>query len=248
VVQCAGGVLIGGGGVTNVVGTRGTLTNVTITAISPYFAGLLVNGGNTATMSGGSITITGNGGIDANGNIGGLLNGTATAAGVMVATNNAPTNNASATLTDVAILTNGSSSPGGVINGGGTVAINGGSVTTLGSGSFGFLLAAPAGGAAGGSDTLQISNGATVNSAADAFNVQGQVADITVNGSSVTGNNGVLLSTLSGGTTNLTATASQLSGAITTDSSSSADVFLKHNSVLTGAINPQITHPIAPGG
>ena len=67
----------------------------------------------------------------------------------------------------------------------------------------------------------------------------GAVADIAVSGSSVTSGNGVLLNTLVSGTTNLTATASQLTGAITTDSSSSANVTLSGNTTwtMTGSSN-----------
>jgi hypothetical protein len=75
-------------------------------------------------------------------------------------------------------------------------------------------------------------SGATVTSAADAFHVTGAaapggpgtagvVANIDVSGSTVTGNNGVLLNTRDGGTTNLTDTGSTLTGAILTDFDSS---------------------------
>ena len=85
---------------------------------------------------------------------------------------------------------------------------------------------------------LQITN-ATVTSAADAFHVEGAIADIAVSGSSVTSSNGVLLNTLSSGATTLTASASQLTGAITTDSASTANVTLQSGAVwnLTGNSN-----------
>jgi len=63
-------------------------------------------------------------------------------------------------------------------------------VTTTGAGSYGFL----AQGSAGATNTLQIGS-ATISSAADAFCIQGTHEDITVNGSSVFGNNSLLLTT-----------------------------------------------------
>ena len=68
---------------------------------------------------------------------------------------------------------------------------------------------------------------------------QGAIADIAVSGSSITSGNGVLLNTVSSGTTNLTATGSQLTGAITTDSTSTADVTLQDNTIwnMTGSSN-----------
>jgi hypothetical protein len=128
-------------------------------------------------------------------------------------------------------------------------------VKTTGAGSFGFLVqpftptvslsaepglsALPLASESTSPNTLQISNNATVTSAADAFHVQGAIADISVSGSSITSGNGVLLNTVSSGTTNLTATGSQLSGAITTDSSSTADVTLRGNTTwtMTGSSN-----------
>ncbi len=156
--------------------------------------------------------------------------------------------------TNTTTQTSGAAAPGGMLSNGGTVTINGGSVTTTGAGSFGFLVQpfTPVPGLTLTSrlpmvlltpeptlpNVLQISN-ATVNSAADAFRVEGAIANIAVSGSSVTSGNGVLLNTLSSGTTTLTATASQLTGAITTDSSSTANVTLQGNSTwtMTGSSN-----------
>jgi hypothetical protein len=314
--SCNGGVLVGGSFANLTNPSTANLMNSTIDVVSPGFAGLLVNRGNSATMTGGSTTITGDGdptpgsgpypsgaaaggivaaagvmtnsqgqltlsnvairttgsnspavnvdaqitsdegtlkpaggpinitggsittsGANSFGVLANAVGGTVTLDGTPITTSGAGAagfvaNAGTITATNTTTQTSGTAAPGGWLSNGGTLTINGGSVTTTGAGSFGFLfepflarpffdLPPPP-----GPNTLAINN-ATVNSAADAFNVQGVVADITVNGSSVTGNNGVLLSTLSGGTTNLTATASQLSGAITTDPTSTANVTLQ---------------------
>ena len=156
--------------------------------------------------------------------------------------------------TNTTTQTSGASAPGGMLSNGGTVTINGGSVTTTGAGSFGFLVQpfTPVLGLNADPtlpgvllspeptlpNVLQISN-ATVNSAADAFHVVGAIANIAVNGSSVMTSNGVLLNTLSSGTATLTATTSQLTGAIATDSSSTSDLTLQGNSTwtMTGSSN-----------
>ena len=122
--------------------------------------------------------------------------------------------------TNTTTHTSGPAAPGGMLSNGATLAINGGNVTTTGAGSFGFLVQPftpdlPLVPEPTLPNVLSISN-ATVNSAADAFHVNGAIANITVSGSSVTSSNGVLLNTLSSGATTLIATASQLSGAITT--------------------------------
>jgi hypothetical protein len=144
---CNGGVLVGGGGGANlnglnVPGTAANLTNATISAVSPGFAGLLANRGTSAIMTGGSITITG----DGNPTFGAgpsPPNGIVAAAGVMTNTEGR------ATLSNVAITTNGSNSPAvdqetqlnilGTTPSGGPITITGGSITTLGDNSFGVL-------------------------------------------------------------------------------------------------------------
>ena len=145
--------------------------------------------------------------------------------------------------TNTTTQTSGAAAPGGMLSNGGALTINGGSVTTTGAGSFGFLVQPftpdlPLVPEPTLPNVLSISN-ATVNSAADTFHVEGAIANIAVSGSSVTSGNGVLLNTLSSGTTTLTATASQLSGAITTDSSSTSGVTLQGNSTwtMTGSSN-----------
>jgi hypothetical protein len=65
----------------------------------------------------------------------------------------------------------------------------GGSLTTSGPGTYGFLFQAPTGVA----NTLTLI-GTQVSSAADAFAVQGGVANIAAANATVVGNNGVLLS------------------------------------------------------
>ena len=146
-------------------------------------------------------------------------------------------NNGVISATGTTVLTMASNSPGGIVSNGGALSISGGSVTTTGAGSFGFLIepapdvAARQGfvtnfkypgipGVANvnptGVNELTI-NAATVSSAADAFHVENAIAEITVSGSTITGGNGVLLNTLSSGTTNFTDTGSTLTGAILTD-------------------------------
>ena len=141
-----------------------------------------------------------------------------------------------------------------MLSNGATVMISGGSVKTTGAGSFGFLVqpftptvsliaepglpALPFAAEPTSPNVLQISN-ATVTSAADAFHVQGAIADIAVSGSSITSGNGVLLNTVSSGATTLTATGSQLTGAITTNATSTANVTLQGDSTwtMTGSSN-----------
>jgi hypothetical protein len=138
--------------------------------------------------------------------------------------------------TNIVAQTSGASAPAGTVSNGGSLTLNGGSVTTLGAGSVGFLVTGPAVTA----NTLQLSN-TPVSSAADAFNVQGGTGNISINGASVTSNNGVLLNTLASGTTAMTATAAQLTGAVITDSASgsSANVTLQNNTswAMTGSSN-----------
>ena len=138
-----GGVLVGGG-FANLNPSTAKLMNVTIDAVSPGFAGLLVNRGCSATMTGGSITITGNGNPAA-GSGPSPPNGIVAAAGVMT------NSRGQATLSGVAIMTHGSNSPAvdveaqitsdeGMLNpAGGPITITGGSITTLGANSFGVL-------------------------------------------------------------------------------------------------------------
>jgi outer membrane autotransporter protein len=157
--------------------------------------------------------------------------------------------------TNTTTQTSGAAAPGGMLSNGATVMIRGGSVKTTGAGSFGFLVqpftpiasltaesgltALPFAAEPTSPNVLQISNNAMVTSAADAFHVTGAVANIAVSGSSITSGNGVLLNTLLSGTTNLTATGSQLTGAITTESSSTANVTLQGNTTwtMTGSSN-----------
>ncbi len=148
--------------------------------------------------------------------------------------------------TNTTTQTSGSAAPGGMLSNGGTLTIDGGSVTTTGGGSFGFLIQAPTDTPEltpqpTGPNVLQISN-ATVNSTADAFHVEGAIANIAVSGSSVMSTNGVLLNTLSSGTTTLTATASQLTGVITTDSTSTANVTLRDNTTWTMTGNSNLSN------
>jgi outer membrane autotransporter protein len=159
-------------------------------------------------------------------------------------------NNGTISANNITAETMGATSPGGMLSNGGALTINGGSVTTTGAGSFGFLVQpamfVPSNRPgtlgvsttnAGATNALTIS-GATVSSAADAFHVTDAAADISVNTSTITGENGVLLNTVSSGLTNLTDTGSTLTGAILTDASSTARVTLNSDTWnMTGSSN-----------
>jgi outer membrane autotransporter protein len=223
---------------------------------------LISPGGGTINITGGSITTQGMGafGVFAQGQPSvpstiTLNNSTINTAGTGAAGYRADGGTISATNTTT--QTSGTAAPGGILSNGGVLTINGGSVKTTGAGSVGFLVQpftpalqstaepglslVPLAAQSVLPNTLQISN-ATVNSAADAFNVQGAVADIVVNRSSITSNNGVLLNTLSSGTTALTATGSQLTGLITTDSTSTANVTLRGNTNWTMSGSSNLTN------
>ena len=221
----------------------------------------ILPGGGTIHITGGSITTEGIGafGVFAQGQP--SVPSTITLNNSMLTTTNVGAvgyradGAATVSATNTTALTTGAAAPGGMLSNGATVMISGGSVKTTGAGSFGFLVqpftpavsliaepglpALPFAADATLPNVLQISNNATVTSAADAFHVQGAIADIAVSGSSITSGNGVLLNTVSSGATTLTATGSQLTGAITTDSSSTANVTLRGNTTwtMTGSSN-----------
>ena len=235
--------------------TYGAFAEATVPA--PGFG--VTPGGGTINITGGSITTGGTGafGVFAQGQPSipstiTLNNSAITTTGDGAAGYRADGGTISSTKTTT--QTSGAAAPGGMLSNGGMLSINGGSVTTTGAGSFGFLVQpftpvlglnadptlprVPLTPQATLPNVLQISN-ATVTSAADAFHVNGAIANIAVNGSTITSGNGVLLNNLSSGTTTLTASNSQLTGAITTDSTSTANVTL-HNTTtwtMTGSSN-----------
>lgn len=245
---------------------RTSTSNVTISTVGANSYGafaeatipptpLITPGGGTINSTGGSITTQGAGafGVFAQGqpsvpstitlNGGTITTGNASAvAGAGAAAYRADGGTISATNTTG--QTYGPAAPGGMLSNGGILTINGASVTTRGAGSFGFVVQpftpdAPLVPEPTLPNMLTIENAATVNSAADAFHVDDAIANIAVNGSSVTSNNGVLLNTVSSGTTTLTANNAQLTGAITTDASSTANVTLQNNTTwkMTGNSN-----------
>jgi hypothetical protein len=195
------------------VGGTITATNTNVTTMAAGSTGVSAQDGGTISLTNSTVTVEGNGGS------GYFVNG--------IGVNGVSSN---ITAANTVAETMGANSPGGLLTNGGTLTINSGSVTTIGGGSDGFLfMAVPSvptvsqpvspGISAGDPtkpNTLDITN-AKVASAADAFHVIGVPANITVSGSNVTDNNGVLLSTQSSGTTNMTASGSQLRGAILTD-------------------------------
>ena len=237
--------------------TYGAFAEATIPATP-----LVSPGGGTINITGGSITTEGVGafGVFAQGQPSvpstiTLDGSTITTTGDGAAGYRADGGTISATNTTA--QTSGAAAPGGMLSNGGRVTINGGSVSATGAGSFGFLVQPFAPTLSLTADptvprvvlaaeptlpnVLQISN-ATVNSAADAFHVEAAIANIAVNGSSVISGNGVLLITLSSGVTNLTATASQLTGVITTDSTSTSGVTLQGNSTWTMSGSSNLTN------
>jgi Autochaperone Domain Type 1 len=134
----------------------------------------------------------------------------------------------------VSVATNGLAAPGGILQGGGLMTIGGGSVTTSGAGSFGFLFQ----GSGGIANALQVT-GAIVNSAADAFRVEGVTANIDLSGATVASANGVLMSTSGPAAASLTATSSSLTGAIITAAGGVSDVTLQGGTIwnMTGSSN-----------
>lgn len=180
-------------------------------------------GGNTAVLSENGSTFTGNGvAISMSGSGGNVavkstgnsdialsggsvtLNGTSGETALMA-------QGATITAVNVPISVTANQSSAGTVQGGGTLAITGGSVAASGSGTFGVLV----NGAAGPINTLQL-NGTTLSSTADSLHVNGANANIMVSGSTITDNNGVLLSAAgSPSTTTFDVGASTLSGAIT---------------------------------
>jgi outer membrane autotransporter protein len=221
--------------------TAGTVTLGAGTSVSTGGSGALglqATGSNSAITATGSVTVSTSGAngaavdADSSGTVSLNGGGKVTTTGAGSAGFNASGGTISAT--NIITQTSGASAPGGIIQNGGALTINGGSVTTTGAGSYGFLTQ----GSAGATNMLQIGS-AAIRSAADAFRIQGTRANIIVNGSSVIGNNGLLLSTLAPATVALDAATSQLTGAILTDSGSSSNVSLNDETTwtMTGSSN-----------
>jgi outer membrane autotransporter protein len=205
----------GGTGTTGIQasGTSSTVSatgSVAVTTAGAGATGVGASSGGAVSLSGGSVTTSGGGATGFNAS-GGTIN-----------------------AVDVVTSTTGVAAHGGTLQNGGTLSVVGGGVTTSGAGSFGFLVQ----GVGGTANTLQINN-AMVNSAADAFHVNQAMANIAVAGSTVIGNNGVLLSTQGSGSTTFTATASQLTGAATTGTGSTANMTLQDDTTwtMTGSSN-----------
>jgi outer membrane autotransporter protein len=245
-----------GGGDRAVHSTGGAaidLTNSTVSLTSQGggVIGVLVDSASSFGMNNTGITVTGGGnivGVDAAGGSNVTLNGgsvTANSGVIPPATRSVQISSAivaedagttlSATGTTI-IVNAAQAAAAGIVQNGGTMAINGGSVQANGSASVGFLIQ----GAAGVANTLGL-NGTTVSSGAGSFSVQGAVADIALDGSTVIGNNGSLLATQSGATSTFDAGDSLLSGAITTDSSSTANVTLHDGTDWTMTGNSNMT-------
>lgn len=208
-----------GGGVTGVLADSASSFSANDTAISVSGGGNIVGinaaGGSNVTLSGGSVTVNG-----------------ATGSSALIAQGTGTTLSTSGTT----ITANAQQSAAGTVQNGGTLAIDGGSVQANGSGSVAFLV----NGAAGIANTLTL-NGTTASSTAGSFSVQSAVANITLNGSTVTDNDGSLLTTQGSSATTFDAGASLLSGAITTGAGGTAAVTLHDGTDWTMTGNSNMT-------
>jgi Autochaperone Domain Type 1 len=137
-------------------------------------------------------------------------------------------------------VSNSGGGRGAFLQNGASIAMAGGSLTTSGPGTYGFLFQAPTGVA----NTLTLI-GTQVSSAADAFAVQGGVANIAAANATVVGNNGVLLSASQNAgapaVATMTAAASQLTGAILTDAASTSTVTLAAGTTWNMSGNSNVT-------
>jgi len=218
----------GGGGNTGLWATGAgsqivtTGTNLTMTGGGGGDTGVRADGGANVMLSGGAVRVQSNGGGET-----GLM---ASGAGSSI--------NASGLTVDVS---NSGGGRGAFLQNGAAIALTNGSVTTSGPGTFGFLFQAPTGIA----NTLTL-NGTNVSSAADAFAVQGGTANIATTDATVIGNNGTLLSATQGGgapaAVTMTATSSNLTGAILTDAVSTSTVTLDSATIWRMTGNSNVTN------
>ena len=215
----------GGGGNTGLLATGAGSQIVTNSVILTMPGGgggdigVRADTGATVNLNRGTVTVQSNGG----GEIGLLASGAGS----------------SINATDVIVsVSNSGSGRGGFLQNGASINFSGGSLSTSGPGTYGFLFQAPG----GVLNTLTVT-GAQISSAADAFAVQGGLANIAVSDSTVIGNNGVLLSASQNAgapaVVTMTANSSMLTGAILTDSASTSTVTLGSGTtwVMTGNSN-----------
>ncbi|AIP33886.1 outer membrane autotransporter barrel domain protein [Paraburkholderia xenovorans LB400] len=219
------------------------LTGGALSLNSPGGGGVAVlsENGSTFTGDGVAISVSASGGDAAVKSVGNshvslsggsvTLNGTSGETGLLA-------QGATLTAVGVPVSVTASQSSAGTVQGGGTLAITGGSVTASGSGTVGMLV----NGAAGAANTLAL-NDTTVTSTADSLHVVGANANITAAGSTITDNNGVLLSTTgSPSTTTFDAGASTLGGAITTGAGTTTTVTLHDDTDWTVTGNSTATN------
>jgi hypothetical protein len=212
----------GGGGNTGLWATGAgsqivtTGTNLTMIGGGGGDTGVRADTGANVTLSGGAVTVQSNGGGET-----GLM---ASGAGSSI----------NATGLAVNVSSNGGAR-GAFLQNGAAMELTNGSVTTSGPGTFGFLFQAPT----GVTNTLTL-DGTNVSSAADAFAVQGGTANIATTNATVTGNNGILLSAQNAVVT-MTATSSNLTGAILTDAASTSTVTLANATTWTVTGNSNVT-------
>ncbi|QAY94575.1 hypothetical protein CWB41_01470 [Methylovirgula ligni] len=136
---------------------------------------------------------------------------------------------------DSAIYTGGAGTPGGHLLNGGTITMDGGSVSTAGAGSDGFYVE----GNAGILNTAQL-NDVTVSATGASFDVNNATADIALTGTTATVNNGIVLDTRgAAGLTIFDAGSSILQGTMITAAGSTSDVTLHDQTtwVMTGNSN-----------
>ncbi|MGA9320910.1 MAG: autotransporter outer membrane beta-barrel domain-containing protein [Xanthobacteraceae bacterium] len=218
----------GGGGNTGLLATGAGSQIVTNGAILTMpgggggDTGVRADTGATVNLNQGSVTVQSNGG----GEIGLLASGAGS----------------SINATDVIVsVSNSGSGRGGFLQNGASINFSGGSLTTSGPGTYGFLFQAPS----GVLNALTVT-GAQISSAADAFAVQGGLANIAVTDSTVIGNNGILLSASQNAgapaVVTMIANSSMLTGAIVTDSASTSTVTLGSGTTWLMTGNSNVTN------
>jgi outer membrane autotransporter protein len=197
-------------------------TNVNMIGGGGGDIGVRADTGANVTLNGGTVNVQSNGGSET---------------GLMASGSGSSINAANLVVN----VSNSGGGRGGFLQNGATIMLDGGSVTTSGPGTYGFLFQAPA----GVTNTLEL-GGTQVSSAADAFAVQGGTANIATTGATVIGNNGVLLSASQNGgvpaVVTMTANSSELTGAILTDGVSTSTVTLGAGTTWNMTGNSNVTN------
>ena len=221
--NCSGGLMTTGGGTTNA-------NNLTIEASGNSSAAIRSDrGGGTVNVSGGYYTTSGKG------------------SPVIYST-------ADITVSDATLAS--STSEGVVIEGKNSVTLNNVSLTADNNAHNSdksdvykavMIYQSMSGDAAQGKSSFAMNGGSLVNKNGDVFFVNNTATDITLNGAAITNEgDGLFLRAQAagwgsegsnGGLVNLTATSQKINGDMLVDSVSVLNLYLKSNSVFTGAIN-----------